>query len=167
MPITDNDIRPAVNGAATLDATRCGLLLDSLLRRATDATIRCARGPKWYASALRISRSQAWRHMNGKHNPAHAVLLEKLATADGTTPWPIIAEEIAVVMQAGIARTSKDALYARLRELTDHEHDLEAEENRQTALGTDHEAAAMADLREAEVQLERCAIRRELAARNA
>jgi hypothetical protein len=144
--------------------------MDALMARAAAATQRSARSRKWYASALAISKSRTSRHWNGDpHSPASNVLvaLEKLAAGEDTTPWPMLAEGIATVLQAQIRRATTDALYARLRELTEHEHDLEAEENRQTARGTDHEAAALADIREAEAQLERAAIRRELARRDA
>lgn len=66
------------------------------------------------------------------------------------------------MIQADIRQASEAALRVRLHELTEIEHGLEAEENRQTARGDDHEAAALADVREAEVGLERAAIHREL-----
>ena len=150
--------------------------LDALVLRAGATTKRLARGRKWYRSAVRtdgrpLSESRACRHYQGdRHSPAGRVLfaLEQLARGEGTTPWPLIAEGIATVLQAEIRDASTAALEARLLELDDREHDLEAVENRTTvraAAGEAYEAAALADIREAEVQLERAAIRRELADR--
>jgi hypothetical protein len=168
MPNSSQIAVPSGSGSATIDAIGCGIPLEILIARAAGATQRSARGRKYYASALRLSRSRVCRHMNGDpHSPASKVLvaLEQLAAGEGTTPWPLLAEGIATVIQADIRQASEAALRARLHELTEIEHGLEAEENRQTARGDDHEAAALADIREAETQLERAAIRRELHAR--
>ena len=168
MPNNSTQARRSSNGTATIALEWCAIPLDVLMARAAGATRRSAAGRKWYASALNLSRSRTSRHMNGDpHSPAGKVLvaLEQLAAGEGTTPWPLIAEGIATVIQADIRQATTTALRARLHELTEAEHGLEAEENRQTARGDDHEAAALADVREAEVQLERCAIRRELHAR--
>ena len=151
-----------------------GYRLDALLSRAALATERSATNRKRYASALRIlygrtvTRSATCRHHQPNvHAPVSRVLLtlDALARGEGTSAWPVVAEGLATVIQADIRTVSTPALEARLRQLTEREHDLEAEENRQTARGDDHDAAALADVREAEVQLERAAIRRELAER--
>lgn len=148
------------------------MLLDDLLTpRAAAIPVRCAPTRKRWQSAVRAkNRSTSHRHYQGVRTAPQYRALEltwDLAVGDGTTPWPLIAEQIATAIQASIHDTDTDTLRKRLVELIDREHDLEAEENRQTAKGTDHEAAAAADIAEAEVQLERAAIRRELIRREA
>jgi hypothetical protein len=156
-----------------------GYRLDSLIARAAAATQRSAPTRKRWASALRhdgkpLSRPTTHRHFTGcPHSPASKVLLtlEQLARGDGTTPWPLIAEGIATVLQSDIRTAPTEQLRARLRELTDLEHARQADEDRTTVHAAASEtpetleAAANADVIEAELQLERAAIRRELAER--
>jgi hypothetical protein len=75
------------------------------------------------------------------------------------------------VLQANIRTASEAELRARLVELTEREHADEAQENATTVHAVvsetpeSLETAALADVRESEIQLERAAIRRELAER--
>lgn len=143
--------------------------LDDLVVYAAAATARCAPTRKRWQSAIGASnRSTSHRHYQGcRTSPVTRTLelVEQLARGEGTTPWPIIADSIAVAIQASIRTADEGELRRRLEELTDREHTLEAEENRQTARGDDDEAAAAADIEESAAQLERAAIRRELARR--
>lgn len=141
--------------------------VDALLTRAALVTERMATNRKRYATAFGISKSRTSRHHTGdKHSPASKVLLtlDTLARGEGTTAWPLIAEGIATVLQAEIRIAPTSRLEARLAELIDASHDLGAEKNRRVMHG-DHAAAALAEIRESENQLERVAIRRELIAR--
>lgn len=142
--------------------------LDSLIVIGGRATRRAAPGPqKRYAAALGISRTRACRHMQGDpHSPATRNLsyIWALARGRGTTPWPQIAEEIAVAMQARIADSSTESLVMRWWQLTTREHRLEARENEAT-MSAPLLDLADADVEEAEAQLERAAISRELAGR--
>lgn len=149
---------------ATIDPVR----LDRLIAIGGRATRRAAPGPqKRYAGTLGISRTRACRHMQGDpHSPATRGLayIYTLAKGRGTSPWPQIAEEIAVAKQAQIERSSTEALVIRWWQLTHREHRLEAAENEATISAPLLELAD-ADVHEAEVSLERAAISRELAAR--
>ena len=150
--------------AATIDPVR----LDRLILIGGRVTRRVAPGPqKRYAAAMGVSRSRACRHMQGDpHSPAtrNLTYIWALARGRGTNPWPQIAEEIAVAMQARIADSSTESLVVRWWELTYLEHRLEARENEATVSAPLDELAD-ADVQEAEVALERAAISRELAGR--
>lgn len=149
---------------ATIDPIR----LDRLIGIGGRATGRAAPGPqKRYAAALGISRTRACRHMQGDpHSPATRSLryIYNLSRGRGTSPWPQIAEEIAVAKQAQVETASTETLVTRWWELTYREHRLEASENEAAVSGTLEELAD-ADVQEAEATLERAAISRELAAR--
>jgi len=149
---------------ATIDPVR----LDRLIAIGGRATRRAAPGPqKRYAGTLGISRTRACRHMQGDpHSPATRNLsyIYTLSRGRGTSPWPQIAEEIAVAKQAQIEDASTEMLVVRWWELTIAEHRLEAAENAAVVAGTLEEIAD-ADVQEAEAALERAAISRELAAR--
>ncbi|HEX6938602.1 MAG TPA: hypothetical protein VF158_04270 [Longimicrobiales bacterium] len=149
---------------ATIDPVR----LDRLIAIGGRATTRVAPGPqKRYAAALGISRTRACRHMQGDpHSPAtrNLAYIYTLSRGRGTSPWPQIAEEIAVAKQAQIEDSSTELLVLRWWELTRREHTLEAAENDAVVSGSLEELAD-ADVQEAEAALERAAISRELAAR--
>jgi hypothetical protein len=133
---------------------------------ATAALPRIAPVRKHWQRAFRLeTRGAVSRHYTGERPSAvtHVLrTLDALARNAGTTPWPVIAEGIVVVTQAEIRTASTAALEARLAFLDDREHDLEAQENRQTARGRNRLERAAANIAEAEVQLERAAIEREL-----
>lgn len=151
-------------------------LLDTLISRGACATVRSVKSRKRYASALRIDPSRASRHRRGdEHSPATNFLVD-LALAEGGSAWPMIAEGVAVVIQQTLKKATIEQLRARLHELSDIEHDAEANENRRMMRELDQtqsreeliewcELAAAANVREVELQLERAAILRELASR--
>lgn len=146
--------------------------LDQLIARSGAANRRAAPGPlKQYASAVDVDISTACRHRKGdKHAPATKLLVvvDQLARGEHTSAWPLIAESIATAYQAEFSERSTQDLERELEELTDAEHDLEADLNRETArfpIQHDHERCAQADLAEAETLLRRAAIHRELAER--
>jgi hypothetical protein len=89
--------------------------------------------------------------------------LEQLARGEGTTPWPLIAEGIATVIQAEIRTATDTALSTRLAELDD----LSFRARTHRAALADHRARATAAVQRAELDLERAAIHRELARREA
>lgn len=149
---------------ATIEPVR----LDQLIAIGGRATARVAPGPqKRYAATLGISRTRACRHMQGDpHSPAtrNLTYIYTLSRGRGTSPWPQIAEEIAVAKQAQIQCASTEMLVVRWWELTHREHRLEAAQNEAVVAGTMEELAD-ADVQEAEAALERAAISRELAGR--
>lgn len=147
------------------------ILLDSLIGYGAAAVTRAVPTRKRYASAIGISRQRASKHRQGDtHSPSTKYLVQ-LAMAEGGTAWPMISEGIAAVIQQTLSTLSVEQLQTRLRELNDLEHTREADENRATC-NTPADAspdqlliAAEKDVIEAELQLERAAIRRELARR--
>lgn len=147
------------------------VLLDSIITNAAAATVRAVPVRKRYARVVGISAQRASTHRNGDvHSPSTKFLIN-VATADGGNAWPIIAEGIAAVIQRSVREATTESLLARLHELNDGEHDHEAAENRSTcnlrddATPEEFEASALIDIKEAEVQLERAAVKRELARR--
>ncbi len=146
-------------------------LLDSLIQFGAAAAVRAVPCRKRYASANHITPSRASRHRRGDEHSPSTNYLVRLALAEGGSAWPMISEGIAVVIQQSIKEATEEQLHARLRELDDIEHDREAGENRAThrvrvdASAEDLDAAATANIAEAELQLERAAILRELAER--
>lgn len=149
-----------------------GYRLDLLVQAGAHATRRAVPGPqKRYARIRGVAKATASRHLTGDvHSPSTHFLLQ-LATAKGATAFPLLAEGIAAVNQAQIQNALTQVLEARLAELNETECMLQADEDLQTLRSIADptpdqlDAAAVADVREAEVQLERAAIRRELAAR--
>lgn len=126
---------------------------------------------KWYSHNHGISKSRTSRVFHGdEHGPVTNYLV-RCATGEHSHVWPIITESIALAVQKSIKPLSTAQLEARLTEIDDCEHTLEAAENRSSQLthagGSPDQliAAALADICEAEVQIERAAIKRELAAR--
>jgi hypothetical protein len=145
--------------------------LEGIIGNGAAATTRAIPTRKRYASAVGISHQRASRHRLGDaHSPSTKYLVQ-LAIADGGSAWPLISEGIAVVIQRSIHGQATESLHARLRELNDMEHTLESDENRATCNSTERataeemEAAADANVLEAELQLERAAILREIARR--
>lgn len=145
--------------------------MDAIMARGGNANSRSFRGvQKRYCRALRVEKSTGSRHFKGQNAPSTHFLVQ-IATADQATAYPIIAEAIATVNQAAIRTASTSALLKRLAEINEAEHEAEANENRAilhsalTPSAEQMEAAADADLVEAELQLERSAILRELAER--
>ncbi len=148
-------------------------LLDSLIQYGAHATVRSVPCRKRYASAIGVHPTRASRHRRGDTHSPSTKYLVGLALADGGSAWPMISEGIAVVIQQTIKEATIEQLHVRLRELDDIEHDHEAVENRSTmrvrefcaTTPEEFEAAARANIQEAELQLERAAILRELAER--
>lgn len=148
-----------------------GYRLDSIIRYSGTANTRAARTQKRYQTTFAVTQPTASKHMNGcKHSPT-AKLFVQLATSDYANGWSVISEGIAIVNQSQIRAVSTDELWARLRELDDVEHLAEASENADVLRAVSRptpealEAAAQSDIAEAEISLERAAIRRELAER--
>lgn len=146
--------------------------LDSLIRWGAEATRRAVPGKQMrYGRLMQVTKATACRHLNGDVHSPSTHFLRQLAEADCASAWPLVAEGIAVVNQAQIKAAASAVLEARLVVLDDAEHTLEAAESRAIVRACvdptpeQLEAAATADIAEAEVQLERGAIRRELAER--
>jgi hypothetical protein len=137
-----------------------------LAEYATRALPRIAPVRKHWQRIWQIkTRGHVSRQYSGERTtPVTTVLqtLDKLARGAGTTPWPLLAEGYVVVTQAEIEKAATPVLEARLAELNDMEHDVEAQENRATAQCKSRLERAEANIREAEIQLERAAIEREL-----
>lgn len=147
------------------------ILLDSLIQFGAQATVRAVPVRKRYARALKIHPTRASRHRRGDvHSPSTHYLIS-LALAEGGSAWPMIAEGIAVVIQQTIQDAPIEQLQERLRELDDMKHDRDAAANRATLRVHDDESAetleeaATADIAQAEIAMERSAIRREIAKR--
>lgn len=146
--------------------------LDALIVHGAQATKRAVPGAqKRYCRVMHVTKSTASRHLRGdRHAPSTHFLLQ-IARAEKASGYPLISEAIATVNQAQIEHAPLDELYARLHELNELEHDAQADEDRQTLRASSNptaaqfEAAATADIREAELGLERAAILRELAHR--
>jgi hypothetical protein len=140
---------------------------DALVAHAAAAIRRSYPGPqKQYASAAGVTKSTASRHLNGDpHSPAVAYL--RAVTIVG---YPLIAEGMAALNEVNQRRSIHDLRLIRSR-LNEVKHDVDAEEKRHTlraAIDPTAEqlnAAADADVRVAEICLERAAILRELALR--
>lgn len=146
--------------------TMNAVLTDTLIERGADAIKRAYPGPqKRYAQAAGITKSTASRHINGDaHSPATHYLRGVLIVG-----WSLIAEAMATLNQQQLKRATLQQLRARLTQLNDIECLLEGDENRAILRSTSNptpeqlRAAAMADISEAEVQLERAAILRQMA----
>lgn len=149
--------------------------LDRLIKIGARAARRAAPGPqKHYAHAIGVRKTRANAHLNGdRHSPPTRWLemIDRLARGEHTSPWPVIAEGIAVAMQAQLQVEPVDDLKVRrmiLRwiELSTIEHERVAQANERAqmlALTGDLEGLAEADVAEAEIRLERAALSRELA----
>jgi hypothetical protein len=142
---------------------------DNIVQIGADAAVRAVPARKRYAFALGISPSRASRHRAGDpHSPSTQFLV---ALSKAGSAWPLINEGIAVVVQHSIRFIPIEKLHARLNELNEAEHVAECDENRQTLhVATNMtpgqlEEAARANVKEAEISLERAAILRELARR--
>lgn len=96
-------------------------------------------------------------------NPFAAALRELYWAARGrkTNPFPMLVEVHAVTLEACFATKPTDWLERRYHELRNHEHDLEAHENR-TGQQRDRHAWRLALLNEAAAQVELAAIDAEL-----
>jgi hypothetical protein len=146
------------------------VLFDALVSVGAGAASRTATKHRWGARAHGVSRSRFSRYAGGdEHSPYTHVLTttHQLAADPETTPYPLIAEQLAVAEYARMRTWTLDQLRAREAELTDAEHDLEAAENRATqrlAESQDYEGAALMDVRKAEAHIERAAVRRLIAA---
>lgn len=145
-----------------------------MVRRAGSAAKRSARLDKQWARAHGISRNRASEHRNGDPNsPVVHVLAEfrRLAADPHTTAIPLLMESWATVMSEQVEKRSNDELHRLHEQLTDSEHDAEAEENRATArLHDDAPADALdhagdVDMQKAEVHVLRGQVRREIAKR--
>ena len=140
---------------------------DALVAHAAGATRRAYPGPqKQYAHDAGVTKSTASRHLNGDpHSPAAKFLRGVMIVG-----YPLLAEGIAALEQAN-ARRSTDELWQLRARLNELEHTADAESDRHTLRAAfsptadQLEAAADADVREAELCLERAAILRELALR--
>lgn len=155
-----------------MSRVREGYRLDALVSYGAGIACRVAPSQKKYMSALEVSQPTASRRRSGDRHSPETKYLQQLASAPSANAWVAIAEGIAVVNQKQIAGAHTSTLEIRLRQLNDLEHSVEAEENRQTCAThctnpspDQREEAAIACIREAEINLERAAIHRELAAR--
>lgn len=150
------------------------IVFADLVQLAGRAAKRSATRDKHWASAHGITRNRATEHRNGDPNsPAVHVLAEfrRLASHELTDAIPLLLESWGIVMATQVRKLSNDELYRLHEELTDREHDLEAAESKLTARLDDHappaeyDAAAEADMLEAELQVKRAQVRREIAKR--
>lgn len=145
--------------------------LDSVIRYSGNASTRATRTQKRYEAVFHVAQPTASRHTNGCKSSPVGKLFIQLATSPYANAWPVIAEGIAIVNQQQIKAAPAHALEARLAELDDAEHAKESRENADVLRSVRHptpetlDAAAQADIEEAEISLERAAIRRELAER--
>lgn len=139
--------------------------LDELVALSTQTVRRVTPVRKrWQRAVGAENRSTSHRHYTGDVSSPIArafELMESLATADGCSPWPVLADCAAIVLQADIRRATTDELHTRLAELTDIEHNAEARENRATCSGSYAERAE-AGITQVGIELERVAILREL-----
>lgn len=143
---------------------------DSIVQWGAESLTRAVPGKqRRYYSIAGVAKSTGNRHLNGdKHSPATKWFIRIATAANG---WPLIAQAISMVIMLTIRKARIEDLHNRLNELNDLEHDAECDENRQTmraavnATPEQLEVAAKADIREAELSLERSAILRELARR--
>jgi len=144
--------------------------LDELVGYSTQTIVRVTPVRKrWQRAVGAKNRSTSHRAYTGDVSSPIArtfELIENLATADGCTPWPVIADCAAIVLQADIRKATTADLQTRLAQLDDIEHELEAAENRATARGT-YADRAKAGMDQLSTELERVAILRELIRREA
>jgi len=155
--------------------SRRPFLFDQLASMAGRAAHRAAPLDKQYAEARGVSVSRATRHRNGcADNPLINVLLafRQLARDAKTTAIPLLLEVWAIVMSVEIEGLSNDDVLTQHEQLSDAEHDAEALESRRsqkldirTSTPEEDEAAADAELVEAEIQVRRAQIRRDVARR--
>ena len=125
-----------------------------------------------YAHAHGVSRTRASRALNGSdpYSPGakHLVYVEELRR--NADPWPHVTEVISVAMQS-VEDLSYAELCALLERLDDEEDVHEASENRSTRKAAvdptpeQLEEAAICEIREIEIGLQRVCIRREIAYR--
>lgn len=146
--------------------------LDEIIERSGVATSESFDGvQKRYRTATQLSKATTSRHFNGYLHAPTTRFLVQVATADGGTGFPIIAEGLALLNQKQIEMADTRVLEARIAVLDDEEHDVQALSARQTQRAIkdpsaqQQRAAARADIKEAAIGLERAAIRFELAKR--
>jgi len=147
--------------------------LDDLIRRGAAAGQRCVGGKpaKVWSVAHEVHVTRGRRHLNGDpHSPLTKMMTEvdRVARAPKLNAWPLITEAIGVVRKAEIEIAPTEVLLATLEDLNrrEHRHDgVEDESSWDAEKEGTHLAAAQADAEEADIHLERMAIRYELAKR--
>ena len=114
-----------------------------------------------------VGMRQARRYRDGRNRNWLTEVAEKLESLHegGVDVWRMGAHILSTIKRVSLRGMTTADLVERWHELTDLEHDLEAQENRAIAAwgGASEEIAA--DEREARIQLERAAVRLLLEAR--